>query len=328
MLAGMCVGASLVGVFVGEDRAEAPHFRVATARAAAFALPVATAPGSEAPTSSASPALGRARKLHVDAGNNEVRNNAWVYIPKAFDPSKPLHLAIVFHGFKNCIDSYVSPGGKICTPGQEQRTGYDIPAQVEKSGTGAIFVVPQLAYDQKSSDPGKLGKIGGLRRFVKELVEVALAPEIGARRYEDVERVMLLASSGGYQGLLPALANGRVERVRDVYLLDAFYVDTSALTAFLREHPEDFRPDAKDPRHFGLVFCRKSGTARQSRDLGTRLGTFMEGHGGGAYYAYDGWSPIPGLDDLRVPAFVYMSSLEHDRVVSEYLWKFLAVSGI
>jgi hypothetical protein len=322
----MCAGASLVAVLVGEERAEAPHFRVSSAHAAAVAAPSPAPVTRDEPTRAAG--AGRALKLHVDSGNDDVRKNAWVYIPKAFDPKKPLHLAIVFHGFKNCIDSYVSPGGTICTPGKEQRTGYDIPAQVEKSGTGAIFVVPQLAFDQKSSDPGKLGKIGGLRRFVKELVEVALAPELGARRYEDVERVMLLASSGGYQGLLPALANGRVERVRDVYLLDAFYVDTSALTAFLREHPEDFRPDAEDPRHFGLVFCRKSGTARQSRDFGTRLGTFMESRGVGAFYAYDGWSPIPGLDDLRVPAFVYMSSLEHDRVVSEYLWKFLAVSGI
>jgi hypothetical protein len=321
----MCAGASLVAVLVGEERAEAPHFRVASAHAAAVAAHRPPMPPEPPAPSSAA---GRALKLHLDTGNDAVRSNAWVYIPKAFDPNKPLHLAIAFHGFKNCIDSYVSPGGTICTPGQEQRTGYDIPAQVDKSGTGAIFVVPQLAYDEKSSDPGKLGKIGGLRRFVKELVEVALAPELGAHRYEDVARVMLLASSGGYQGLLPALANGRVERVRDVYLLDAFYVDTSALTAFLREHPEDFRPDAKDPRHFGLVFCRKSGTARQSRDFGTRLGTFMERRGAGAYYAYDGWSPSPALDDLRVPAFVYMSSLEHDRVVSEYLWKFLAVSGI
>ncbi len=322
----MLVGASLVGVLVGEERAEAPHLRVASAHAAAGVVAEPSPPSQPEPAVPAT--LGRARKLHLDSGNDAVRQNAWVYIPKAFDPRRPLHLAIVFHGFKNCIDSYVSAGGTICTPGLEQRTGYDIPAQVEKSGTGAIFVVPQLAYDQKSSDPGKLGKIGGLRRFVKELVEVALAPELGARRYEEVDRVMLLASSGGYQGLLPALANGRVERVRDVYLLDAFYVDTSALTAFLRERPEDFRPDAKDPRHFGLVFCRKSGTARQSRDFGMRLATFMDAHGASAYYAYDGWSPIPGLDDLRVPAFVYMSSLEHDKVVSEYLWKFLAVSGI
>ncbi len=328
---GSCVGASLVAVLAGEQRAQAPGLHIARAHAA-VAVAVARARAPEA-SSAPEPTMreGRALKVHLAAGNDGAHDNAWVYIPSRFDPRAPLHVAIAFHGFKNCIESYVSPAGTICPSGQEQRTGYDIAAQVEKSGTGAIFVVPELAaaaVDQPSSDPGKLGKLGGLRRFVKELVEVTLAPELGPRRYEDVARVMLLASSGGYQGLLAALANGHVERVRDVYLLDAFYVDTSALTAFLRARPGDFRPDAEDPRHFGLVFCRKSGTARQSRDFGLRLGTFMASRGAGAYYAFDGWSPIPDADDLRVPAFVYMSSLEHDKVVREYLWRFLAVSGI
>jgi hypothetical protein len=275
---------------------------------------------------------GLSLKLHLRNGNDVVHKNTWVYVPRAFDPNKKLHVAIIFHGYKNCVDSYVSPHGLPCREGEDPRTGYDIPAQVDRSGTGAIFVVPQLAFDERSSDPGKLGKIGGLRRFVKELVEEALAPYVGAHDYEDVERVMLLASSGGYEALVPALTIGQVDRVRDVYLLDAFYVDNAAMNTFVREHPEAFRPDAADPRHFGLVFCRKSGTARQSRDLGQRLGTFMEAHGNAAYYAYDGASHRdrtgPALDDLRVPAFVYVSRLEHDQVVSRYLWQFLAVSGI
>ena len=323
----MCVGAVLAALFAGEGRVDAPGSFVRAAKAAPLARPDPAAGAARA--EGRTTARGRAFKLHLANGNDDVRQNVWVYLPSAFDPSaKKLRLVVMFHGFKNCIDSYVSDGGRICTPGGEQRTGYDVPAQVERSGTGAIVVVPQLAFDTTSSDPGKIGKIGGLKRFVKELVEEALVPAIGAHAYDDVERIMLIASSGGYQGLLPALANGRVEKIRDVYLLDAFYVDTSALTAFLRERPEAFRPDAPDPRHFGLVFCRKSGTAHQSRDFGYRLGVHMNAHGDGPFYAFDGWSQKPTLDDLRVPAFVYMSRLPHDEVVSEYLWKFIAVSGI
>ncbi len=319
----MIAGAAAVALTAGEERAEAPTFRIAHARAAAIA------PVPPRAVDVRLPREGRSLKLHLAHGNDETYKNAWVYVPRSFDPrGKPLRLAVLFHGFHNCLDSYVSAGGRICTPGQPQRTGYDIAAQVEKSGTRALFVVPQLAYDAPSSDPGKLGKMGGMKRFVKELVEEALVSEIGPHTYEDVERVMLLASSGGYQGLVPALANGQIERVRDVYLLDAFYVDTSALNTFVRAHPEDFRPDSADPRHFGLVFCKKSGTASQSREFGWRLGTFMHHQGNAPYYAFEGWSAHPGLDDLRVPAFVYMSHLEHDQVVSEYLWQLLAASGI
>jgi hypothetical protein len=178
--------------------------------------------------------------------------------------------------------------------------------------------------------------VGGLRRFVRELVEDALVPQLGPHAYDDVERIMLLASSGGYEALVPVLAQGDKEKIRDVYLLDAFYVDNAAVNEFVRDHAEDFRPDAVAPRHFGLVFCEKSGAAAQSRDFGERLGYFMASRGSAPFYAYGGASAVrahtrrvgPRLDDLRVPAFVYVSPLEHDEIVSEYLWQFLAVSGI
>ena len=277
------------------------------------------------------PAVGKALSLHLSTGlySYLTRANAWVYVPRAFDPKAPsLHVVMLFHGHHNCLASYVSAGGRSCTHGEEIRTGYDIAAQVERSGTSAIVVVPQLAFDEASSDPGHLGKVGGLRAFLTELVQDALVPTIGPHRYADVDRVALMASSGGYEALLPALNLGQVDAIRDVYLLDAFYVETRTHEAFLRDHLEDFLPNAPHPRRFGMIFCPKSGTAKQSRRFGERAQSWMAERGQGAHAAYEPRTRHPELDDLRVPVAIYGAALEHDQVVSEYLWRFLAASEI
>jgi hypothetical protein len=59
-------------------------------------------------------------------------------------------VTVTFRGFKNCIRSYVTAEGRRCRPGGRIRTGYDVAAQVERSGTRAIVVVPELAYDAPS----------------------------------------------------------------------------------------------------------------------------------------------------------------------------------
>ena len=99
----MCLGATVVAVLVGEERAEAPLFRVASAQAAAAVTADAPLIAPEHPSERRDEPRGRALKLHLASGNDSVHHNAWVYIPKGFDPNKKtVHLAIIFHGFKEC----------------------------------------------------------------------------------------------------------------------------------------------------------------------------------------------------------------------------------
>jgi hypothetical protein len=279
------------------------------------------------------PSYGRVVQYRLRNGTRppDDRPNAWVYVPRAFDPAAPLRVTILFRGFKNCIRSYVSAEGKRCRPGGRIRTGYDVPAQVERSGTRAIMVVPELAYDEPSSDPGRLGEPLALRAFLRELVEEALRPVIGARRYEDVDRVALVASSGGYQALLPALAHGGVEAVRDVYLLDAMYVEAQALDAFLAAHLHDLRPDAPRPARFALIYCRRgSGTRRESLGFGARAVRRMTEAGqrehvlaGAEEESDEEGAPLAAL---RAPVVVLETPRMHDTIVRDYLWKLLAAS--
>lgn len=276
-------------------------------------------------------ATGRVLTFRLRSGTTppDGRPNAWVYVPRAFDPARPLHVTVLFRGFKNCIRSYVSADGKRCRPGGKIRTGYDVPEQVERSGTSSLVVVPELAYDEPSSDPGKLGDPGGLRAFLTELVEQALAPDLGAHRFADVERVALMASSGGYQALLPALAHGGVEAVRDVYLLDALYVDAPALNAFVEGHLGDFRPDAERPARFAMIYCHHgSGTRKESVGFGARAVARMVEAGLGSWAATG--EDAEGAPDavLRAPVVVLGTTRMHDTIVRDYLWKLLAASGI
>jgi hypothetical protein len=278
---------------------------------------------------------GQALKLVLKHGMEHWgRPNAWVYVPSAFDPrKKELHVVVLFRGFKNCIDSYVSPHGIPCVMGRPARTGYDVAKQVERSGTGAIVVLPELAFDQPNADPGALGLPGGLHAFLKELVEEALTPQIGPHRYEDIDRVALFASSGGYQALVPALAFGDVAAIRDIYLMDAFYVDNAAMTGFLRDHLRDFSPSAPADkrRRFGLIYCHKfTGTQRQSFRFGAEIERWFNEAGMGDQVVFEPFlKPVgPALDDLRPPVTVYRTRLEHDQIVANYLWQILLTSGI
>jgi hypothetical protein len=299
------------------------------ARAVTASLPHALPAPSPPPRAETIPApavdpRGRAYELHVrgaiDPGHGMP--NAWVYVPRAFDPTRRrLHVFVVFHGWQNCIKSYVSPHGEVCS--QRHHTGYDVAAQIEQSGTHAIVVVPQLAYEVKSSDPGKLGAPGGLRALLEELVEESLVPVLGAHDYEDIERVALVASSGGWQALTPALVQGGVEAVHDVYLLDALYED-EPLTSFFLSRAKEFDPRRPSPWRFTLVYCWYiSGSARVDERFGAAMKGALDAEGLGDLARVRSEWREPNEDELRAPFAVVSTGMNHDAMVLAYLWRVL-----
>ena len=273
---------------------------------------------------------GRAFTFRVRSAVDPGRGlpNAWVYIPRAFDRTRPtLHVTVIFHGWQNCIASYVSPRGAGCLSGA-LHTGYDIPAQVERSGISSLVVVPQLAYEVKSSEGGPIAKPGGLRAFLTELIEESLVPILGPHRYDDVDRVALVASSGGWQSLMPALVQGGVDAVRDVYLLDAYYFK-EPLTSFLLAHLDDFDPKRRSPMRFGLVYCLViSGSARAAEELGETLQRRMTAAGRPDLVQFRKTLANPSPDELAPPVVVTSTLMDHDEVVRKYLWQVLAASRL
>jgi hypothetical protein len=321
--------AVLAAIEVGNLCAPEPARAITVSAPRARALPAAAPPLAETVPAPAVDPRGRAYELHVrgavDPGHGMP--NAWVYVPRAFDPTRRrLHVVVVFHGWQNCIRSYVSPHGEVCS--QRSHTGYDVAAQVERSGTRAIVVVPELAYEVKSSDPGKLGAPGGLRALLEELVEESLVPVLGAHRYEDIDRVALLASSGGWQALTPALVQGGVETVHDVYLLDALYED-EPMTSFFVSRAKEFDPRRSSPWRFTLVYCWYiSGSARVDERFGAAMKDALDEAGLGDFARVRSEWREPSEDELRAPFAVVSTGMNHDTMVSSYLWRVLRAADM
>ena len=253
--------------------------------------------------------------------------NAYVYVPRAFDAAAPLRIITIFHGFKNCIASYVSPNGLPCLEGHEVGTGYDLAKQMEKAGTGAILVVPEISYGIFSSDPGRLGERGEFRAFLTELLD-ALAPTIGHHRVEDIERMALMASSGGYQALEPVLDHGGVP-VTDVYLLAAFYLYTdSAVARFLHDSLESYKPGAKNPRRFGILYSRKGGAMPQTEVLRGKAIEWLHAAGEDEVGHFDPSGELPTIDELEKPVYILKVILMHDYIVGRYFWQMIKAGGM
>lgn len=252
--------------------------------------------------------------------------NVWAYVTSRFDPEAPLRLVVVFRGFLNCIASYTSPRGIPCTPGHPKRTGYDLPRQIERSGVRALVVLPELAYDERSSDPGRLGEPGGLRALLVELLE-RLEPVLGRHRLDDVARVAFVASSGGFQALEPVLAGGGVE-ARELILMDAFYLwNDSAMARFLGDHLGEFDPASPRPRRFTMIYSPTGGALERSLAFRASAQRWIADAGLTHLARFDA-SGHPAVADFRAPISIARAEMPHDEVVATYLWQVLAASGL
>ncbi len=131
--------------------------------------------------------------------------------PESFDPARPGHIVVFFHGNNATLERDVIARQQIVK-------------QLADSGLNAVLVVPQLAHDAPDSSAGRFWSPGGFAAFLDE-AEGKLGdfyPSArGAFRHMPV---VIVAYSGGY---LPAVysltVGGDTGRVRGVALLDALY---------------------------------------------------------------------------------------------------------
>ena len=254
--------------------------------------------------------------LSLPEGNTNSlgRPNVWLHAPAAYRADRPLRIVFVFHGFNNCLESFVAAVGVPCRASDPARTAYDLPAQL--AGTGAIAIVPQLAYDEKSGDPGVLGTPAALEKLTARALE-----ELG-RKNDDVERVAMLAISGGYQTMYATLgAFG--DRLHDVFLLDAYYAEDGPVDAWLWKNRARFAGDT--PWHLGVIYTAIEGTQRASRGLAARV---LASGVDSKTFLHNAEPHDVTIDELRTPIAIVYSSREHDDVPRTDLAKAIAASGI
>jgi len=263
----------------------------------------------------------RVLTLRLDHGESVPgdRPNTWVHLP-AGDLGE-LKLTFVFHGFKNCIESYTGSGALCSKRDPEMRPGYAVAEQLEREGSTSIVVVPETSFDVDSAEAPALQEHGAFRAYVEELLG-ALDEETGGKTLADVTRLALVASSGGYQALEPILADSE-PMVTDVLLLDAGYMyPNSTVGRFLGVVLADLASGEATHR-LGILYTPSGGALPTSFALREIARRAAGDRGSFAHYRED-----PPIDALRAPLYVHRVDEDHDVVVRRNLGRVIAAAGL
>jgi hypothetical protein len=153
-----------------------------------------------------------------------------LHIPKGFDPNKPSVMIVFFHGH-----------GATLTRDVLERQ--QVPEQISEAGSNAVLVAPQLAYDARSSNPGKLWEPGAFARMLREASD-QLTRLYGDRRVGRTFAnmpVIIVAYSGGYLSAASCIERGGVkDRVRGIVLLDALYGEMDGFASWVTHNRSGF----------------------------------------------------------------------------------------
>ena len=146
-------------------------------------------------------------------GSRYSDNRVLVHVPAGFDARKPGVIVVFFHGHG-------------ATLARDVRDRQLLPKQISDSGTNAVLVAPQLAYDAADSSAGKFWERDGLKRFMAEAAG-QLADAYGDPRSEDIFAkmpVIIVSYSGGFETAASSLSVGGLgKRIIGVVMLDSLY---------------------------------------------------------------------------------------------------------
>jgi hypothetical protein len=214
--------------------------------------------------------------------------DATVHVPPGFDPTRRPGIVLYFHGWRGCTASSLAAADVPCSPGGPPRSASNLAAQIDDAGVNAILVAVELRIDRPTGEPGSLAMPGGLRALLQELLGERLAPALGcALDVEAIDRVVVMAHSGGYQAAAAALRWGDVPQIREVVLLDALYGARDVFGDWIDGAVAD-RERGGSPRRFVDLYTCCGGTdaasralAASARSLGAGAALFDDDSGAG-----------------------------------------------
>lgn len=221
-------------------------------------------------------ALPRTYRLTLDAGafaKTPEHPSALLYVPRAFVPSPATALVVYLHGFNNCVDNIVRPtaDAQPCTKGGAARNAYNLIGQLEDSGRNALLLCPEVAFDQASSDPGRLGTAGGFHALVAEAL-AQVSKDLGPIEVDHLGPVILASHSGGYAAAAAMAVRGGL-KVSELYLLDSLYGNSADFESWIKQDLGSFS-GAAPRRRFATVYTDTGGTLMNNQLLATRAAGF------------------------------------------------------
>jgi hypothetical protein len=163
-------------------------------------------------------------------GGRYSDNRVLVHVPAGFDVRKPGVIVVFFHGHGATLE-------------RDVRDRQLLPRQITESGTNAVLVAPQLAYDAADSSAGKFWERDGLKRFMAEAAEQLAAVYGDQRSAEAFAKmpVIIVSYSGGFETAAWSLhVGGLGKRVTGVVLLDSLYGHTDKFASWIARNRHAF----------------------------------------------------------------------------------------
>jgi pimeloyl-ACP methyl ester carboxylesterase len=215
-----------------------------------------------------------------------------------------------------------------CSEGGAPRPAGNLARQVDDAGINALLVAVELRADMPTGEPGELMTPGGFRSMLREILTDDLAAPLGcALDVDALDRVVLLAHSGGYQAAAAALEYGDVTRVTEVALLDALYGAEDSFSRWFGGQLRRFDGEVAEPLRFVDLYTCCGGTAERSRGM-ARFAANALSHDGLSRSLYDDDGPgEPDADALAHPVVIKRVAAAHGDLPREYVRALLGAAG-
>jgi hypothetical protein len=263
-----------------------------------------------------------------DPTGDPARADVAVHVPPGFDATRRPGLVVYFHGWSGCVEAALSAEDRPCADGGDPHPASALAAQIDDAGVNALLVAIELRVDMPTGEPGRLAMPGGLRDLLRELFAEHLAGPLGcALEVDGLDRVVLIAHSGGYQAASSALALGDVPRVTEVDLLDALYGADDLLLRWIRSQIGRFDRRASDGLRFVDLYTCCGGTADASRALGFEARAALAAAGLAAEVYADGASAEPDAARLAHSVVLQQVPAPHGQLPRVYLGELVRAAG-
>ncbi len=219
-------------------------------------------------------------RLRTGAFSGFEHPDVAVHVPPGFDATRRPGLVLYFHGWQGCVAAALASNDAPCSEDGGPRPASDLASQIDGARVNALLVAVEVRVDMATGEPGRLAMPGGLRDLLRELFDEHLVEPIGCTLEVDaLDRVVIVAHSGGYQAAASALALGDVPRVTEVDLLDALYGADDIFLRWIQSQVGRYGPNVADGLRFVDLYTCCGGTADASVALARAAREALAGEG-------------------------------------------------
>jgi hypothetical protein len=260
-------------------------------------------------------------ELRAGAFPGSGRPDVAVHVPPGFDATRRPGVVVYLHGWNGCVTAALSEDDVPCSEGGDPRTASALARQMDEARANAILVAVELRADMPTGEPGHLADSGGMRALLHELLSEHLAEPLGCTLdVDELDRIVVIAHSGGYQAAASVLVFGELPQITEVDLLDAYYGADDVFTSWALDAVAQF----DGSRRFVDIYTAGGGTLERSRAAAKLI---RKAPGAGSMLLDDDGDADLSEDELAFPVVVKRVPRSHAELPRAYFRALVEAAG-